>query len=403
MCDIATNDDTRNESEFSSIFWNSMNTEIDSFRSPSEISIPEGVSITDEHCDDDDNDDNCDNRGQDLSQCINSNNPESVASLMSDKKENDEVIDETLLPLKLRQKKWIVGNFLGNGSFFRVYQAYSDGILLAIRRRYFRNQNNTTATKADHEIESEYQAYRKHVIDVLLKIGYHDNIATFFGSRRVGVIWEMFIEFAAGGDLFHEIDCYRTHMGRVPEEIITSRFRDLTRAVAYLHERKIAHLDIKVENCLITKWGSLKLSDFDYAIIFNSDTTVSPTQIGTRAYAPPQRFSSSTKPECADVWSCGIVLLLLITFRIPWVAAHKKDPTYVKWFNYINEKKTNKGSNCIFPLEFPDNTNSKFSDLLEHLLDPSEDTRMKITDVVNIYWLKNECCKPFVVGEKHYE
>lgn len=36
-----------------------------------------------------------------------------------------------------------------------------------------------------------------------------------------------------------------------------SRFRDLARAVAYLHEHKIAHLDIKVENCLLTKWGKL--------------------------------------------------------------------------------------------------------------------------------------------------
>lgn len=41
--------------------------------------------------------------------------------------------------------------------------------------------------------------------------------------------------------------------------------------------------------------GSLKLSDFDYAMIFDSTTKVLPHQIGTRAYAPPQRFSSLTK------------------------------------------------------------------------------------------------------------
>lgn len=44
---------------------------------------------------------------------------------------------------------------------------------------------------------------------------------------------------------------------RLSEETITSRFRDLARAVAYLHELNIAHLDIKIENCLLTKWGKL--------------------------------------------------------------------------------------------------------------------------------------------------
>ncbi|KAL3986340.1 Protein kinase domain family protein [Acanthocheilonema viteae] len=389
MCDAAIND-IRNESEFSGISWNSLSNEIASLRCPSEISVLEGAYERNND-DDGDNDNNYNNSDQNLSHGVESDNPESSASLMS----SDEVIDESLLPEKLREKKWIIGNFLGRGSYFRVYQAYADGILLAIRKRYFRNSKNVFYTKLRREIECEYQTCRRHITDVLLKIGYHDNIATFFGFRRVGVIWEIFVEYAAGGDLLHEIDKYRKCKRQIPEEIITSRFRDLTRAVAYLHERNIAHLDIKIENCLLTKWGSLKLSDFDYAIIFNSGTTVLPNQIGTKAYAPPQRFDSFTKPECADVWSCGIVLHTLIAFHIPWSSAHKKDPAYEKWFQYINKKKRDK-SNCVFPLKILEGTNSKFSELLEHLLDPNEDTRIKIRDIVDICWLKNEC---IVIGE----
>lgn len=34
---------------------------------------------------------------------------------MSHSEESEEIVDETLLPEKLREKKWIIGNFLGKG------------------------------------------------------------------------------------------------------------------------------------------------------------------------------------------------------------------------------------------------------------------------------------------------
>uniref|UniRef100_A0A915PZ59 non-specific serine/threonine protein kinase n=1 Tax=Setaria digitata TaxID=48799 RepID=A0A915PZ59_9BILA len=329
MCDVTTDNATsRLESESESgTYWDSLCNEEDSLRHLSEVSLLH-VALSTDYCKENRyndyigiDDDKYDNDGKDQC-CPNTDNLESCTSQMENK-ENEEVTDETLLPQKLQGKKWIVKKILGEGSFFRVSQAYADGILLAIRKRHFRDYNDVFTTKCRDEIEKEYWACRGHVTGVLSKIGHHDNIATFFGLRRVGLGWEMFVEYAGGGDLFDEITKYVKRRRRIPEEVVTSRFRDLTRAVAYLHRCKIAHLDIKIENCLLTKWGSLKLADFDSALIFTKDMRITSFRIGTKAYAPPQRFCPPIKPECADIWSCGIVLHALLSCRLPWSGAYR--------------------------------------------------------------------------------
>ncbi|MCP9260624.1 hypothetical protein DINM_004012 [Dirofilaria immitis] len=342
--------DTTNESEESDIFWDSLYNEIDSLKRPSEISILEASSdeyknITDSE-QNDDNDNNCDNHDQNLSHCMKS----SVSTIDGvDDKENRDIVDETLLPEKLQGKKWIIRNILGE-----VSQAYADGILLAIRRRHFGDYKNLFTTTYRREIEQEYQTCRKHVIDVLSKIGDHDNIATFL--------------------VFDELVFDGRYKKRIPDEVIITRFSDLICAIAYLHER------------------SLKLSDFDCAVIFDDNTKVLPHQLGTKAYAPPQRFYTTTKPQCADIWSCGIILYLLLAYKLPWIAAYREDPCYDKWYKYISKKRIDQ-SNYICPMKFP-------KELLEYLLDPNEDTRITISDIVDISWLRNKIsCKSFVVYE----
>lgn len=64
MCDASTNQDTKVESGSSGFYWNSLSNEVDSVRSPSEISTIETNSITVENGDDADSDDNDYNHDQ---------------------------------------------------------------------------------------------------------------------------------------------------------------------------------------------------------------------------------------------------------------------------------------------------------------------------------------------------
>ncbi|VDN00444.1 unnamed protein product [Onchocerca ochengi] len=114
------------------ITWDSLYNEINSLGCPSEISMLEITSIIDkykniannEYSDDYDDDNynydddnyNYDNYDQDSSDWINPDNLESPE--VDDDKENEEIVDETLLPEKFRGKKWIIKKILGEGKLF---------------------------------------------------------------------------------------------------------------------------------------------------------------------------------------------------------------------------------------------------------------------------------------------
>jgi serine/threonine-protein kinase ULK4 len=81
----------------------------------------------------------------------------------------------------------------------------------------------------------------------------------------------MVLEYAAGGTLYNKI---RFGYGGLPKDKVKRYFRDVCRAVEYLHSLKYMHRDIKVpawhiqpENILLTHDDHTKLCDFGFAAI----------------------------------------------------------------------------------------------------------------------------------------
>ena len=79
----------------------------------------------------------------------------------------------------------------------------------------------------------------------------------------------MFIimEYVPRGDLF---DLCETK-GAMGENIGRLFFKQLLDAIEYMHEKRVVHLDIKLENILVDKYYNLKLADFGFACYNNFD------------------------------------------------------------------------------------------------------------------------------------
>lgn len=144
--------------------------------------------------------------------------------------------------------------------------------------------------------------------------------------------YSVILEHCPGIDLFDYLN-----KPKYTNNINMTKFADvyiqLLEAVCYLHEKNIAHMDIKLENIMYNKiTKKIKLIDFGQADYYKKDdkyvyfTTIK----GTIEYLPPEVFCPTYYTgDAIDVWSCIIVLYNLIYNKSPWDNATKKNHQYM--------------------------------------------------------------------------
>lgn len=92
-------------------------------------------------------------------------------------------------------------------------------------------------------------------------------------------------------------------------------FKQLISAVEYLHSKGVAHRDLKPENLLLDEHDNLKVSDFGMATVYrlHGKERSLENKCGTLPYVAPEVLSGFYHAEPADIWSCGIILVALLT------------------------------------------------------------------------------------------
>ena len=117
-------------------------------------------------------------------------------------------------------------------------------------------------------------------------------------------------------------NCERWQRLRWRERRRITLFKQLLSGVGYLHAHNVSHRDIKPSNILITKdRARIALVDFNTAKqVKEGDMLLMYTKsAGTLAFAAPERLTENcVYTEKVDVWSCGIVLFMLLTGHHPF-------------------------------------------------------------------------------------
>lgn len=123
----------------------------------------------------------------------------------------------------------------------------------------------------------------------------------------------MVLEYA-GGELFD----YIVQNGKMAEDKARKFFQQIVCAVEYCHRHKIVHRDLKPENLLLDEQLNVKIADFGLSNIM-TDGNFLKTSCGSPNYAAPEVISGKlyAGPE-VDVWSCGVILYVLLCGRLPF-------------------------------------------------------------------------------------
>ncbi|GAO46816.1 hypothetical protein G7K_1034-t1 [Saitoella complicata NRRL Y-17804] len=145
----------------------------------------------------------------------------------------------------------------------------------------------------------------------------HPNIVDFIDSDEDNIWRWVVMEWARGGDLFDKIE---PDVGVEPD-IAHFYFQQMIAGVRFLHERGVAHRDIKPENVFLDGDGNLLIGDFGLAAMFRHKgiTKYVKGKVGSLPYLAPEVVMAE-KYDAAkvDVWSCGVVLFVLLLGTCPW-------------------------------------------------------------------------------------
>ncbi len=92
----------------------------------------------------------------------------------------------------------------------------------------------------------------------------------------------------------------------------------ITKALQHAHSRGIIHRDIKPQNIMILKDGSVKVADFGIARLIATPNTLTQEALGSVHYMSPEQAKGGAVDARSDIYSVGVVMYEMITGRLPF-------------------------------------------------------------------------------------
>lgn len=263
---------------------------------------------------------------------------------------------------KVRRKigKYEVGRTIGEGTFAKVKFAKhtETGESVAIKV-----MAKTTILK--HRMVEQI----KREISIM-KIVRHPNIVRLHEVLASQTKIYIILEFVMGGELYDKI----VQQVKLSENESRRYFQQLIDAVAHCHKKGVYHRDLKPENLLLDAYGNLKVSDFGLSALTKQGDELLHTTCGTPNYVAPEVLSNQGYDgAAADVWSCGIILYVLMAGYLPFEEADL--PTL---FRRIS------AAEFACPVWFSAGAKT----FIHKILDPNPKTRVKIEEIRKDPWFR---------------
>jgi calcium-dependent protein kinase len=150
----------------------------------------------------------------------------------------------------------------------------------------------------------------------------HPNVVYFHETYEDKHYMHLVMEYCSGGELLERV----IHEGHLSERRTGTIMNQAFKAVKYLHDKGIAHRDIKTENFLFadrTENAKIKLIDFGLSKHFNNSIPMT-TMVGTPYYIAPEVLKGNYSEKC-DAWSLGVMMYILLSGNPPFDGKHRKE------------------------------------------------------------------------------
>ena len=142
----------------------------------------------------------------------------------------------------------------------------------------------------------------------------HPNIVSVYDVSKGGDIEYIVMELIDGITLKQYMEKRGQLNWRESLHFITQIMRGLSHA----HSRGIVHRDIKPQNVMVLRDGSVKVADFGIACLENAAQTLTQEALGSVHYISPEQARGDRTDARSDIYSAGVVLYEMLTGRLPF-------------------------------------------------------------------------------------
>ena len=195
-------------------------------------------------------------------------------------------------------------------SHYQLHGLLAQGGMSLVYKAKDTHTDHTVAIKLVHKGNETHYKHFQREVQTLAGLS-HASILPVLEYGEHDAWFYMVMPYIANGTLKQHLT-----KGTLPPQEAGSILTQIANALQEVHERGLAHGDIKPSNILLAESGQVYLADFGLARHMQETKDTSEMQ-GTPEYMAPELTTHVATPA-SDIYALGIVLYQMLTGRLPF-------------------------------------------------------------------------------------
>lgn len=205
---------------------------------------------------------------------------------------------------KMLDDRYEILEVIGEGGMAIVYRALDHRLNRDVAVKIMRDE-----MAADEEFRRRF-CTESHAVAMLS----HPNIVAVYDVSHNDNVEYIVMELVDGITLKQYIE----RKGVVAWKEVVHFTKQISRALAHAHERGIIHRDIKPQNIMLLRDGTIKVGDFGIAALENEVYENNGEAIGSIHYIAPEQARGECPDARSDIYSLGVMMYEMLTGGLPF-------------------------------------------------------------------------------------
>lgn len=205
---------------------------------------------------------------------------------------------------KMLDDRYEILEVIGEGGMAIVYRALDHRLNRDVAVKIMRDE-----MAADEEFRRRF-CTESHAVAMLS----HPNIVAVYDVSHNDNVEYIVMELVDGITLKQ----YMERKGMVAWKEVVHFTKQISKALAHAHERGIIHRDIKPQNIMLLRDGTIKVGDFGIAALENEVYENNGEAIGSIHYIAPEQARGECPDARSDIYSLGVMMYEMLTGGLPF-------------------------------------------------------------------------------------